>query len=592
MSKNWAIAIGINQYNPHHYTPLRYAKRDAELMRDFFKNEARFDEVCYFADDSPPLALQTGLEIPTLPTRGHLRSFLQDRFEQPFLKTGDNCWFFFAGHGERYEGRDYLMPSDASPRDVAESGILVSYVRERLSRCGADNVILILDACRSEGARSQGGIGSEVQQGVITISACSPTQKSWEIEDLGQGVFTYALLEALRLPGERSCATVERLDNHLRRRVPELCRKYQKNPEQLPRISADPSEKHHFILLPQYARDVDIATLQNDAYKAEALRDLDLANRLWIRVLAASMGRSGEAIEALQRIAVARYNAPPPVPTSEALRRIAAVARYNAPPPVPTSILAATDNMSSRQGGEIRDRHQSFSIALSKKELFGSKSVDLEMVAIPGGKFWMGSPDGVGYDDERPRHEVTIAPFFMGKYPVTQAQYEAVMGKDPSRFMGENRPIERVSWHDAIAFCQELSKRSDRQFGLPSEAQWEYACRAGTETKSYFGEKISAEQVNCYNSNGTSDIGKFPSNKFGLYDMHGNVWEWCADHWHENYKDAPIDGSVWLTDDKNSRRLLRGGSWNALPDHCRSACRDRRSPNGQAYYVGFRVVCV
>jgi formylglycine-generating enzyme required for sulfatase activity len=198
---------------------------------------------------------------------------------------------------------------------------------------------------------------------------------------------------------------------------------------------------------------------------------------------------------------------------------------------------------------EERDRHQSFTINLADR-------ISLEMIAIPGGKFWMGSPDGQGYDFERPRHEVTIAPFFMGKYPVTQAQYQAVMGKNPSGFKGEKRPVERVTWHDAIAFCEELSRKGDRQFGLPSEAQWEYACRAGTETPFYFGETISVEQAN-YDGNytygsgkkgtyreQTTDVGIFPSNKFGLYDMHGNVWEWCADHWHENYEGAPKDGSA------------------------------------------------
>jgi formylglycine-generating enzyme required for sulfatase activity len=248
--------------------------------------------------------------------------------------------------------------------------------------------------------------------------------------------------------------------------------------------------------------------------------------------------------------------------------------------------------------------HESFSITLTKKGLFGGKSVDLEMIAIPGGKFWMGSPDGVGDSDERPRHEVTIAPFFMGKYTVTQAQYEAVMGKNPSGFKGDKRPVERVSWHDAIAFCQELSKRSDRQFSLPSEAQWEYACRAGTETEFYFGETISTEQAN-YDGNytygsgkkgtyreQTTDVGSFPANKFGLQDMHGNVWEWCADHWHGNYKGAPKDGSAWITGSKDANRLLRGSSWLIDPDYCRSAFRNHYSPDLQNGCIGFRVVCV
>jgi uncharacterized caspase-like protein len=179
MAKNWAIVIGINRYNPNNFTPLKYAKRDAALMRDFFRNEAKFDEVCYFADDSDPIRLPTGAVIPTQPNHDNLVSFLHDRFEHPFLSAGDNCWFFFAGHGGQYENRDFLMPSGANPRAIDRTAIPVSYVRERLCRCGADNVILILDACRTEGSRSSPGIGNEPQQGVITISACSPIQCGW-----------------------------------------------------------------------------------------------------------------------------------------------------------------------------------------------------------------------------------------------------------------------------------------------------------------------------------------------------------------------------------------------------------------------------
>jgi formylglycine-generating enzyme required for sulfatase activity len=231
--------------------------------------------------------------------------------------------------------------------------------------------------------------------------------------------------------------------------------------------------------------------------------------------------------------------------------------------------------------------HRSFTLKLSDR-------VPLDMIAIPGGKFWMGSPDGVGRNDERPRHEVTIAPFFMGKYPITQAQYQAVMGSNPSHFRenGMNRPVEQVFWEDAIAFCEQLSKMSNRQFRLPSEAEWEYACRSGTETQFYFGETISAKQVNHGNGNGTSDVGKFPPNQFGLYDMHGNVWEWCADHYSSNYKGTPIDGSSWVRGHKESFRLLRGGSWELDPSYCRSAFRLFPSPVFQFSSFGFRVVCV
>jgi uncharacterized caspase-like protein len=304
MAKNWAIVVGINQYNPNNFARLKYAKRDAELMRDFFR-EAEFDEVYYFADDSPDLVRPDGTEIPTYPSCGNLLSFLHDRFEKPFLSTGDNLWFFFAGHGGRYRDRDYLMPIDANPRgNEPTAAILVGDVRDRLCRCGADNVILILDACRNEGSRDGQGVGNEHQQGVITTWSCSPTQRSWEIDELQQGAFTYALLEALRISGERNCATVERLGKYLRHRVPELCRHYDKIPEQNPRISIDPETKIHFILLPHLSTfDQDIKNLKHDAYRsAQVDNNLELAEQLWRRIIAVTDGGDEEALQAFSQI--------------------------------------------------------------------------------------------------------------------------------------------------------------------------------------------------------------------------------------------------------------------------------------------------
>jgi formylglycine-generating enzyme required for sulfatase activity len=234
------------------------------------------------------------------------------------------------------------------------------------------------------------------------------------------------------------------------------------------------------------------------------------------------------------------------------------------------------------------------------------------MVAIPPGQFKMGSPDGQGRDDERPQHLVTVSAFFMGKYPITQAQWKAVaslpkierdLSLNPSNFSGNNRPVEKVSWYDAVEFCQRLSKATGRDYRLPSEAQWEYACRGGTTTPFYFGETITPDLAN-YDGNyiyaqgpkgiyrqETTPVGKFPPNAFGLYDMHGNVREWCADAWHNNYKDAPTDGSVWIENGDDNRSLLRGGSWCGDPSYCRSAYRSVNYRRGSYGSLGFRVVC-
>ena len=225
-----------------------------------------------------------------------------------------------------------------------------------------------------------------------------------------------------------------------------------------------------------------------------------------------------------------------------------------------------------------------------------------EMVQIPGGKFWMGSAEGEGGDEERPQHEVEIKPFQIGKYPVTQAEWREVatllpqvkreLKPDPSEFKGDDRPVEQISWYEAVEFCDRLTHFTGREYRLPTEAEWEYSCRAGTTTAYHFGPEITPELANSGgNKQGTTPVGSYGANAFGLYDMHGNVWEWCADRWHKNYEGAPTDGSAWLEGSKEAY-LLRGGSWYVNPRYCRSAGRNRNVPGLRNLNIGFRVVCV
>jgi len=257
----------------------------------------------------------------------------------------------------------------------------------------------------------------------------------------------------------------------------------------------------------------------------------------------------------------------------------------------------------------VNERSEEASRETQQAQVFQEAIADiaLELVAIPGGTFTMGSPaDEEGReDDEGPQHEVTVPQFLMGKYQVTQAQYQAVMGENPARFTdnGANRPVEQVSWNDAVEFCQRLSQQTGREYRLPSEAEWEYACRAGTTTPFHFGPTITPDIAN-YNGNytygsgpkgeyreQTTEVGSFPPNAFGLYDVHGNVWEWCLDHWHDSYDGAPTDGSAWTTGGDESLRVLRGGSWNHNPRLCRSADRYGGARAYGYYLIGFRVVC-
>jgi formylglycine-generating enzyme required for sulfatase activity/uncharacterized caspase-like protein len=798
MGKNWAIVVGINNYD--NLQTLKYAKGDAEAVATWFREEARFDQVFLFTEDSRPIP--TNPPIPTQPSYGRFRRFLNAQFETPLLKPEDNLWFFFAGHGKRYVDQDYLMFLDSDPTD-STTAICVDYVTQRLRRCGADNVVLLLDACRDEGSRSGLGIGIEEHQGVITFYSCAANQQSWEIDELQHGSFTYALLEGLRLQGETNCATVERLDQYLRYHVPQLNTRYRKA-IQNPYLKAEPPYKMYFVLLEQTARLKDVEPLKFQASLAENEGNLLLAEQLWIRVLAVSRG-DWDAIKAIKRIALRqRANAefislnPEPITSSPSGERSATsqsapsdttqesqlaqrqeehqqnLVRYqqafseaierefplsvatrnklqqlqqslqlsnNEISQIEQPILAkkdaenrkrqqeekirqqAAERLKQQEAEKIRQQQEAerlkqeeadkrrqqpqvvtppqattskpstpqrattitTSVRINRKqflqwvglgsaslvtavvgrEIFKGKSstisvpepkyippaegapkllglpmwkvqfetvtvdnqgqvikrdsnkqakffkedlgngITLEMVEIPAGSFKMGSPpeEKGRSKDEEPQHTVNAPTFFMGMFEVTQEQYQQLMGKNPSRFKGAKRPVETVSWNDAVEFCKKLSQKTKRNYRLPSEAEWEYACRAGTTTPFYFGETITTDLAN-YKGNyyiyasapkgkyreQTTEVGSFPPNAFGLYDMHGNVWEWCQDTWHDSYKGAPTDGRAWVDND-NQLRLLRGGSWNYSPGYCRSALRYRYSPDLDYYSIGFRVVC-
>jgi len=616
MARNWAICIGVNEY--HNLPSLNFAVRDAEAMRDWFVNEAGFaqGDVYLFTDNSPPIS-DASKPYPSQPNYATLIRFLNNRFKKPFLSSGDNLWFFFSGHGLRHAERDYLMLSDSSGDNelIDRTAIPISYVTERLRLCGADNVVIVQDACRNQLSGKGLGVGEEHQTGVITFASCSPAERSYEIEKLEQGAFTYALLESLRLQGAGNCATVERLYQRLRYRVAEINQKYAK-PRQTPYAIVEPATKYHLILLPKEATLRDIDALKMDAQEAELERDLHLAEQLWTRILAVSPADT-QALKALRRIwqqPQTQISQPQPASSTQSPSKSAEVNRIEViEPAIPTFKFDVV--LVNAKGKEVkRESRQAEYIAESL-----GKGITLDMVSIPAGSFMMGSPDTEknSYADERPQHRVNVVAFFMGKYPVTQAQWRVVAGltkvkidlsPDPSNFKGNNRPVEQVSWLEVREFCARLSKHSGREYRLPSEAEWEYACRAGTTTPFHFGETIAPELVNYDGENPygdapkgeyrkqTTDVGSLKvSNAFGLFDMHGNVWEWCADDWHDSYAGAPTDSQVWINDIKNyeapeTKKLLRGGSWVVDAQYCRSANRDQCDAHGRYDFIGFRVV--
>ncbi|MEM9245048.1 MAG: SUMF1/EgtB/PvdO family nonheme iron enzyme [Cyanobacteria bacterium P01_F01_bin.153] len=241
-----------------------------------------------------------------------------------------------------------------------------------------------------------------------------------------------------------------------------------------------------------------------------------------------------------------------------------------------------------------------------RRQVFDLGGTPLEMVWIPTGSFLMGSPKSEPdrRKNEGPQHQVTFAEgFWMGRYPVTQAQWGWIARSgavnqslivNPRWFLMGKYPVDHASWDGAQEFCRRLSREFPQEFKLPSEAQWEYACRAGTATSFAFGDRLP-QQLAHYGvpcGGATEVVGQFLANGWGLHGMHGNVWEWCEDTWHGSYDDAPNDGTAWI-DDKSVIRSLRGGSWFSRLGYCRSAFRSyssRGRPRLDA--VGFRVCCV
>ena len=310
---------------------------------------------------------------------------------------------------------------------------------------------------------------------------------------------------------------------------------------------------------------------------------------------------------------------------------------------MPLERFPTSTGLLRQEGGRWSMERRPLQVEGYREDLGGRLA--LTLVEIPAGSFLMGSPleEPERSDDEGLQHEVKLESFFISQTPITQAQWREVAGwqplpaerwgrdlnPDPSHFQyregqveGEvrlfeaeantyNRPVEGVSWLDAMEFCNRLSQRTGRTYSLPSEAQWEYACRAGTTTPFHFRDTISPELANyrgdvayadgpqgVYREQ-TTPVGMFPANAWGLYDMHGNVLEWCLDEWHDSYEGAPTDGRAWVdavegekSKESVKTKLLRGGSWLSYPWFCRSAFRRPLRPVDASFNVGFRVVCL
>ncbi|MBE9177787.1 SUMF1/EgtB/PvdO family nonheme iron enzyme [Oculatella sp. LEGE 06141] len=642
MANNWAIVIGINDYIHHPERKLKYAVNDAQRIGDFLAQQAGFGEanVIRFLGD------ETHQSSPTYPTCSNLLRALKRDFRPERLSEIDRLWFYFSGHGVSCNGRDYLITSDCLEDELERFALPIDEVIATLRLHQNADIVLVLDACRQvmgkksfDDSIGEQTIASAQERGITTIFSCDYGQYSYELEGLRQGAFTSALVEGLTqytLPNS--------LESYLRQRVLALNSQHrQDHVEQTPRIRVEPTSKAFQPLLPYAVTSADIEVLVNRAKEGEIEEDFEAAKKLWWQVIDVSQHSTQrrEAQTAIERIngKIARLghngttrttpSQPKPYQISEASKvslqsniqkNQATLNRSTSITPiVPGQIpeLVASnlqefifDVLEIDSYGKVISQYADKNWCLIEK----IDKVNIEMVFIPGGTFQMGlsESEDTGYRHASPQHTVEIKPFLMSKVPITFAQWREIaqlqpnprkLKLRPSRFWGANRPVVETSWHDAVEFCGILSQKTGHTYRLPTEAEWEYACRAGTTTPFHFGQTITSDLANydgthtfCLEQKGinrakTLQVGELRfANPFGLFDMHGNVWEWCQDHWHENYYGTPTNGEAWIDSTDNQNRIIRGGSWLNEPSNCSSSYRLWKNSNQVSRHIGFRIV--
>ncbi len=537
--KRVALVVGNSAYRDR---PLANPVNDARAMQQALA-ELGFD-------------VQVATDVDRRGLLGALREF------EARSRGADVAFFYYAGHGAQVGGTNFLIPLNAPIRadsDVPDEAVDASSVLRRIEDARAKVGLVVLDACRDNpypGANrssTRGLARMNAPTGTIVAYATAPGSTA---ED-GSGAnspYTATLARELRVPGldvkdifDRTAQEVERLTNGRQRPREEI------------------ALRGRFVLLEAPGGAATVAAAAPAPAPPDPEVDLwELAKR---RDNAATYEAYLQAYPQGRYVAAARAGL-------AGLRPAAAPVELRPTPAVAVAPSAVPSVLGRRDG-----------------EVFKDCAECPEMVVIPAGRFLMGSPPGETgrFPDEGPQRWVDVPRFALGKFEVTQGEWQAVMGSNPSRFSncGVNCPVENVSWNDAQEYVRRLSQRTGQNYRLPSEAEWEYAARAGTTTAYFWGDRFDGGRAN--NGSSTETVGRYPANAFGLHDMHGNVWEWVQDVWHDSYAVAPSDGSARMSGGDASRRVLRGGSWNYAPQILRSAFRSGDSPDYRNYYAGFRI---
>ena len=628
--KGVAVIVGNADYEHRDIPDVSFAHRDADAFKRYVVDILGFDpENIIDLRDARRRRMFDALGGRRSP-QGELWSYLDP-------DGGSDVVVFYSGHGVpgMKDKRGYLLPVDGSPHAAEEDGYPIDLLYKNLgSLKEARSVVVYVDACFS--GSSAGGnltrsaspvyvraaLPKELSKKVTALTAASGKQlASWD-ERARHGLFTHHLLDALYGKGDTDKdgrVTAKEAKRYLDKRMTRAARRQHRRIQH-----ASLSGSEGVFLSVAVSGGFPERPALGGGTKASKKEKKKVKEKV-AKVVKPIPSKKEAVLARKKRILVQRGLAslkfdPGPVDgafgpkTREAIRGWQKAKGYG-----PTGRLTKEQaDALVAVGEEIKVAVGIFPKPAARPQhvpgrVFRDCPDCPEMVVVPAGSFMMGSPSHeVGRSNyEGPRHRVTIAkPFAAGKYEVTFAEWDACVaaGGCGGHRPGDGgwgrgrRPVVNVNWADAKAYVRWLSVKTGKPYRLLSEAEWEYAARGGTTTPFHFGSTISTSQAN-YDGNYTYGggvkgvyrrrtvaVGTFPTNGFGLYDLHGNVWEWVEDCWSGNYLGAPADGSAWESGDC-SRRVLRGGSWDSLPRYLRSACRDRyRIGSGyRSIFIGFRV---
>lgn len=562
VGKKIGLAIGTNDYLDPALPNLFFAKKDAEDIRTVLLDPeiGGFNEVISFVDETKQ-NIKKGIE----------KLLLRD------ATFNDLVLIYFSGHGKLNSKFELnLVLKDTETDYLLSTALHYNFILDCIEESKCKKIIIILDCCHSGAVGIKGDISRILTEtsgsGTFILCATTGSNVAKEVSELKNGIFTSFLLEGLRTGdadlGGDGLIDIFELYEYASKRC-----KYEYS--QVTTIKTNFEERIVIGTKPLRIKGEE-TKLKRDKLVNKFQRELPFEiYNLSMNILFDAYEKSENLTEANEKICNC---------LDQFLEnRISAKTYIN-------TIQSYLEN-EDIENSYVLEKFKNSEIP----KIFTSFSTGMELILIPPGAFIMGSSYNELYginEDETPAHRVTIKkPFYMGKYPVTQKQWEEIMKYNPSRIKGEDLPVENVSWDSAQKFIAKLNKKEGTDnYRLPSEAEWEYACRAGTNTRCYFGNDIyDLWEYAWFDENSdekTHPVGQKLPNPWGLYDMYGNVHEWVQDKWHENYEYAPIDGNAWEYG-YSSIRVSRGGSSSSQMQNCCSA--DRWKSN-HPWSVGFRLV--